>query len=189
MKETAMRGSGQYRYGKLMKNRYKSTFLGYKCKAPKGAIFSMEDDLLRMSGINPGLRETNPTAFREAYFTGQAVMDMVLTLENGSSVAVYWQYYPASGHSPMDVARLVAERQIKVNQEKGWEPEGVVHTVEIMGRVFQGISSGYMNDWGHMEYIKEFFYECTNGMITVAVKTNRYNLSDADLLLKLLKKA
>ena len=188
MKETAMNGSGKYAYGELKKGMYKSPFLGYKCKAPKGGVFSMEDDLLRMSGINPLLREKDPMEFHNSYFTGKAVMDMFLTLSTGSSVAVYWQYYPAGGHGSMDVAQLVAERQIKVNQEKGWNPEDMVCSVEIMGRLFKGVSSSYVNDWGYEEYIKEYFYECTNGMITVTLKMSRLNLSDADLLLKIIKK-
>lgn len=188
MKETAMNGSGNYVYGILKKGMYKSPFLGYKCKAPKGALFSMEDDLLRMSGINPVLRETNPAEFHNAYFSGKGVMDMFLTLSTGSSVAVYWQYYPAAGHGSMDVARLVAERQITVNREKGWTVEDTVYTADIMGRTFKGISSDYVNDWGYAEYMKEYFYECPNGMITVNLKMSRQNLSDADLLFKLLKK-
>lgn len=188
MRETAMNGSGQYEFGKLTRNGYKSSFLGYKCKAPKGGTFSQEDDLLRMSNINPLLRETNPTAFREVYFTGQAVMDMFLTLPSGASVAVYWQYYPANYHGSMDVAQLVAERQIQVNRDKGWFPEETIYSTQIMGREFKGIVSQYTNAQGDMAYIKEYFFECTNGMISVTVRAGRYNLADADLLLGSLKK-
>ncbi len=188
MKETAMTGSGQYEFGKFIRNGYKSVFLGYKCKSPKGGIFSPENDLLRMSGINPGLKASNPMALRDAYCTGQAVMDMFLNLPSGADIAIYWQYHPANCHGSMDLARMVAQRQIQVNLDKGWTPEGEIHHREIMGREFTGLTSHYTNPGGEIEYIKEYFYECVNGMISIAVKMSRYNFSDGDLLLESLKK-
>lgn len=188
MKKNAMNGSGEYQYGKLKAKCYKSAFLGYKCKAPKGGIFLSEDDLLRMSEINPVFKETNPQALREAYFSGKAVMDMFLSLPSGAEIIVYWQYYPANLHGGMEVAKLVAERQININKEKGWFPEERVHSVEIMGREFVGITSQYNMGAENDSYIREYFYECINGMITVVVKTGQYNVSDGDVLLRCLKK-
>ena len=103
-RETAMNGSSQYQFGKLTKNSYKSEFLGYQCKAPTGAIFLPEDELLRMSNINPMLRKTDPVALREAYYNEKGILDMHVSLPSGSNMTVYWQYYPANKHGGVDVA-------------------------------------------------------------------------------------
>lgn len=188
MKNNAMNGSSEYQYGKLKAKSYKSAFLGYKCKAPKGGYFLPEDELLRMSGIDPSLKKTNPKALREAYFSGNAVMDMFLSLPSGADIEVYWQYYPANLHGGINVAKAVADRQININKTRGWYPEERVYLAEIMGREFLGVITQYNNEMGNEAYIKEFFHECINGMITVSVKTGRNNISDGDVLLNSLKK-
>lgn len=187
-KETAMNGSGNYRFGKLTKNGYKSEFLGYKCKAPKGGIFSSEEDLLRMSNINPALRVSNPDAFREVYYSGNGILDMFLTLESGATMFVHWQYYPANLHGGMNVAQLVAERQMDINRENGGTSEGMPQSREIMGRDFVGITTSFTTTDGNTRYLQEYYHECTNGMITIAVNTTQYTFSEGQMLLELLKK-
>lgn len=38
-KLNAMKGGSEYYFGKLTRSKYKSKFMGYKCIAPKNAIF------------------------------------------------------------------------------------------------------------------------------------------------------
>lgn len=187
-KETATNGSSRYQFGKLTGNSYKSEFLEYKCKAPKGGLFSPEDDLLRMSNINPALRETDPAAFREAYYSGKGILDMYLLLPSGTAMMVYWQYYPANLHGGMNVAWAVAERQIGINRNNDGITDGMPQVTEIMGRRFVGITTQYQGSQGDIRCVKEYFHECINGMILVVISAPTYTISDGESLLSMLKK-
>ena len=82
----------------------------------------------------------------------------------------------------------MAERQVGINQSKGGVTEGIPQVTEIIGRNFVGITTEFTDAQGNRSYLKEYFYECINGMIKIVIRTSMYKFSEAQLLLDSLQK-